>query len=106
MAHLRLTGYRDATGALRDAYAQMMARPLPSVYLPAHGDAPGIIRAHSLDPALHTTARQPGIVVAVHPPTVRQVMETAARGIRMPRKSTSFSPKPRMGVVMRDLRDA
>jgi uncharacterized protein (DUF1015 family) len=61
---------------------------------------------HSLDQALRTTARQPGIVVAVHPPTVRQVMETAARGIRMPRKSTSFAPKPRMGVVMRDLTDA
>ena len=61
---------------------------------------------HSLDQALHTTARQPGIVVAVHPPTVRQVMESAARGIRMPRKSTSFAPKPRMGVVMRDLHDA
>ena len=60
---------------------------------------------HSLDQALHTTVRQPGIVVAVQPPTVRQVMETAARGIRMPRKSTSFAPKPRMGVVMRDLRD-
>jgi uncharacterized protein (DUF1015 family) len=61
---------------------------------------------HSLDQALHTTARQPGIVVAVHPPTVPQVMESAARGIRMPRKSTSFSPKPRMGVVMRDLSDS
>jgi hypothetical protein len=24
----------------------------------------------------------------------------------MPRKSTSFSPKPRMGGVMRDLRDS
>ena len=51
MAHLRLTGYGDSTGALREAYAQMMARPLPPVYRPAHGDAPGIIRAHSLDPA-------------------------------------------------------
>lgn len=61
---------------------------------------------HSLDQALHTTARQPGIVVAVHPPTVAEVMETAARGIRMPRKSTSFAPKPRMGVVMRDLQDS
>jgi len=61
---------------------------------------------HSLDQALHTTARQPGVVVAVSPPSVRQVMDTAARGIRMPRKSTSFTPKPRMGVVMRDLRDA
>jgi uncharacterized protein (DUF1015 family) len=61
---------------------------------------------HSLDQALHTTARQPGIVLAVHPPTLSQVMETAARGVRMPRKSTSFAPKPRMGVVMRDLHDA
>jgi len=34
------------------------------------------------------------------------VMACAARGERMPRKSTSFGPKPRMGVVLRDLRDA
>ena len=61
---------------------------------------------HSLDQALRTTSRQPGIVIAVQPPSLRQVMDAAARGIRMPRKSTSFSPKPRMGVVMRDLRDS
>ena len=61
---------------------------------------------HSIDQALHTTARQPGLVVAVQAPTIQQVMDTAAQGIRMPRKSTSFGPKPRMGVVMRDLRDA
>lgn len=61
---------------------------------------------HSLDQAMHTTQRQPGLVVAVRPPTLAQVMDTAARGLRMPRKSTSFSPKPRMGVVMRDLRDS
>jgi uncharacterized protein (DUF1015 family) len=61
---------------------------------------------HSLDQALQTANRQPGIVVAVHPPSVAEVMETAARGGRMPRKSTSFAPKPRMGVVLRDLRDS
>jgi uncharacterized protein (DUF1015 family) len=60
---------------------------------------------HSLDQALHTTARQPGVVVAVRPPTLAEVTASAAEGIRMPRKSTSFAPKPRMGVVMRDLRD-
>jgi len=60
---------------------------------------------HSLDQALQTTARQPGVVVAVRPPTVAEVTQSAARGVRMPRKSTSFSPKPRMGLVMRDLRD-
>ena len=44
----------QATGALAEAYAAMENRPMPSVYIPAHGDAPGIIRAHSLDPELLT----------------------------------------------------
>lgn len=61
---------------------------------------------HSLDQALHNTARQPGVAIAVRPPRLEQVMASAARGERMPRKSTSFAPKPRMGVVLRDLRDA
>jgi hypothetical protein len=61
---------------------------------------------HSLDQALRSTVGQPGIVVAVRPPTLGQVMSTAAQGVRMPRKSTSFGPKPSMGVVMRDLRDS
>jgi uncharacterized protein (DUF1015 family) len=75
--------------------------------LPAWGVADEQIGYHhSLDQALQTTARQPGVVVAVRPPTVEEVMETAARGVRMPRKSTSFAPKPRMGLVMRDLHDA
>jgi uncharacterized protein (DUF1015 family) len=83
------------------------AAVLHEVLLPAWGVAEEQVGYHhSLDQALHTTARQPGIVVAVHPPTVDQVMQTAARGVRMPRKSTSFAPKPRMGIVMRDLTDA
>jgi uncharacterized protein (DUF1015 family) len=83
------------------------AAVLHDVLLPAWGVAEEQVGYHhSLDQALHTTARQPGIVVAVHPPTVPEVMATAARGVRMPRKSTSFAPKPRMGVVMRDLHDA
>jgi uncharacterized protein (DUF1015 family) len=61
---------------------------------------------HSLDQALHHTAGRPGIVVGVRPPSLAQVIASAADGRRMPRKSTSFTPKPRMGVVLRDLRDA
>ena len=80
---------------------------LHETLLPAWGVAEEQVGYHhSLDQALHTTARQPGVVVAVHPPSLAQVRDAAARGIRMPRKSTSFSPKPRMGLVMRDLRDA
>ena len=82
------------------------AAVLHEVLLPAWGVADEQVGYHhSLDQALHTTARQPGVVVAVSPPSVAQVMETAALGVRMPRKSTSFAPKPRMGVVMRDLSD-
>jgi hypothetical protein len=61
---------------------------------------------HSIDQGLHTVARQPGLVVAVRAPEIAEVIAAAAAGIRMSRKSTSFGPKPRMGVVMRDLRDA
>jgi hypothetical protein len=50
MAHLRVTWFRDSTGVLRETYQQLLERPLPAVYRPAHGDAPGILRAHSLDP--------------------------------------------------------
>jgi uncharacterized protein (DUF1015 family) len=60
---------------------------------------------HSLDQALHNIERQPGVVVGVRPPQLRQVLASAGRGERMPRKSTSFTPKPRMGLVLRDLRD-
>lgn len=61
---------------------------------------------HSLVQALHALARRPGIAVAMAPPSVEQVLRSAARGVTLPRKSTSFEPKPRMGLVMRDLRDA
>jgi uncharacterized protein (DUF1015 family) len=83
------------------------AAVLHEVLLPAWGVADEQVGYHhSLDQALQTTTRQPGVVVAVSPPSVAEVIETAARGVRMPRKSTSFAPKPRMGVVMRDLHDA
>jgi uncharacterized protein (DUF1015 family) len=82
------------------------AAVLHDTLLPAWGVAEEQLGYHhSLDQALQTVARQPGVVVAVRPPTLREVTASAERGIRMPRKSTSFSPKPRMGVVMRDLRD-
>jgi len=86
--------------------APVDAAVLHDSLLPAWGAAEEQLGYHhSLDQALQTVARQPGVVVAVRPPTLREVTASAERGIRMPRKSTSFAPKPRMGVVMRDLRD-
>lgn len=52
MAYLRMIGKQEADGDLLEAYLAMAARPIPSAYVPAHGDAAGIIRAHSLDAEL------------------------------------------------------
>lgn len=49
---LAIIGYEASRGQLRDIYDKMRERPLPPVYHPSHGGAPGIITAHSLDPAL------------------------------------------------------
>ena len=49
---LRIITHAQATGPLAAIYQQMLARPLPPVYRPAHGGAPGIVQAHSLDPQL------------------------------------------------------
>ena len=52
MAWLRTIPRAEAQGALAEVYAAMAARPIPDAYRPPHEDAPGIIRAHSLDPQL------------------------------------------------------
>jgi hypothetical protein len=52
MAWIQLIGRRDADPALGAIYEQMASRAMPAVYRPPHGDAPGIIRAHSLDAPL------------------------------------------------------
>jgi hypothetical protein len=49
---LTIVDYAASRGQLRDIYDRMRERPLPQVYRPAHGGVPGIIAAHSLDPAL------------------------------------------------------
>ncbi len=49
---LATTSHAESTGALREIYERMLQRPLPPTYRPAHGGAPGIVVAHSLDPEL------------------------------------------------------
>jgi alkylhydroperoxidase family enzyme len=52
VAWLETVSRGRADGALAEAYDAMAARPMPPVYRPPHDDAPGIIRAHSLDARL------------------------------------------------------
>jgi hypothetical protein len=52
MAWLGTVSRAQAVGELAETYAAMAARPIPDAYRPPGDDAPGIIRAHSLDPVL------------------------------------------------------
>ena len=51
--------------------------------------------------AVRAATRNRGVAVLMRPVTTDLVRDLAARGERMPRKSTSFGPKPRTGVVLR-----
>jgi hypothetical protein len=52
MAWIPVIGRREADATLAAVYDRMASRPMPPAYRPPNGDAPGIIRAHSLDPVL------------------------------------------------------
>jgi hypothetical protein len=56
---------------------------------------------HDVAGALRTAGRTGGTAVLLAPVSVNTVFELAAAGERMPRKSTSFGPKPRTGLVLR-----
>jgi uncharacterized protein (DUF1015 family) len=56
---------------------------------------------HDANAAVQLAARTGGTAVILNPLTVEDVMAIAAEGERVPRKSTSFSPKPRTGLIMR-----
>ncbi|MFX4293002.1 DUF1015 family protein [Streptomyces bohaiensis] len=69
--------------------------------LPSH-----IAYLHDTDAALEQAARHGGTAVLMRPVEERTVLELARQGVTMPRKSTSFGPKPATGLVLRLLEDS
>jgi uncharacterized protein (DUF1015 family) len=63
----------------------------------------GVTYHHTAESAVASAERGGGCVVLLNPSTVADVLEVSAQGERMPRKSTSFGPKPRTGFVLRTL---
>ncbi|MEV4733023.1 MFS transporter [Saccharopolyspora sp. NPDC049426] len=55
--------------------------------------------------AVETARRTGGVAVLTNPPTQHDLKTAATAGIRLPRKSTSFGPKPHPGLVFRTLDD-
>jgi uncharacterized protein (DUF1015 family) len=56
---------------------------------------------HDAARAVEKARRRNGTAVILNPLKVPDVLAVAARGEKVPRKSTSFGPKPRTGLVLR-----
>jgi uncharacterized protein (DUF1015 family) len=56
---------------------------------------------HNATDAVAAANSSGGVALLLAPPRHAEVLAIAAQGERMPRKSTSFGPKPRTGVLMR-----
>ncbi|MFF9897484.1 DUF1015 family protein [Streptomyces longispororuber] len=67
-------------------------------------DAPEhIAYIHHTEATVEKAEREGGTAVLMHPVREEVVRDLARQGVTMPRKSTSFGPKPATGVVLRDL---
>jgi uncharacterized protein (DUF1015 family) len=67
-------------------------------------DSPEHIRyLHDTAAAISQAQRLGGTAVLLHPVREHVVLDLARQGVMMPRKSTSFGPKPASGLVMRSV---
>ncbi|MFZ3495846.1 DUF1015 family protein [Streptomyces sp. 5.8] len=87
--------WRDQPAAVADHLLLARAWSVP--------DLPGAVRhVHDADQALAAVAaREGGTAVLLPSVSEDTVRELAARGVLLPRKSTSFGPKPAAGLAMR-----
>lgn len=60
-----------------------------------------VLISHDTDEAIRMAEELGGTAVICNPMPLTAVIDIAARGERVPRKSTSFGPKPRTGLVFR-----
>ncbi|WP_370094139.1 DUF1015 family protein [Streptacidiphilus sp. MAP12-20] len=100
----------DATVPLNlpEEYRRLDATVLHSVLLDhvwrVPDDPEHIGYLHDTDAAVREAARLGGTAVLLHPVEEGVVRRLAEQGVTMPRKSTSFGPKPATGLVLRNLR--
>ncbi len=64
-----------------------------------------VLLRHSVESAVAAARETGGVAVLLRPTPAATVLDLAARGVLMPRKSTLFVPKPRTGLVLRCFAD-
>lgn len=92
--------------ALPELWRSMDTVALHHLLLPAWGvEEPDISYHHDPAHAVGQASTRGGLAVLLAPVEVDVVFALAEQGVRMPRKSTSFGPKPRSGLVLRTFED-
>jgi uncharacterized protein (DUF1015 family) len=91
----------DRPPTVRDLDATLMTDGLLASLWGIGDDERRVRYEHDPFVAVRHAAELGGTAVLLRPTRVGDVMAVAAAGARMPRKSTSFGPKPRTGLVLR-----
>jgi len=68
-------------------------------------DSEGVLVVHDAGEAVRSAIATDGVAVVSNPVPFGVVRDLALHGERVPRKSTSFGPKPRSGLVLRGFDD-
>jgi uncharacterized protein (DUF1015 family) len=90
------------TGVPPESWRALDTVLLHHVLLPAWGIAePAVSYHHDAAHAVKRAQDEGGTAVLLAPVDVTDVFALAEQGVRMPRKSTSFGPKPWSGMVLR-----
>ncbi|MFD9359314.1 DUF1015 domain-containing protein [Streptomyces sp. NPDC060031] len=90
-----------------EAWRRLDATVLHATLLDALWDVPDtpdhISYIHDTEATVAMAERNGGTAVLMHPVREEVVRDLARQGVTMPRKSTSFGPKPATGLVLRSL---
>ncbi|MEV0966580.1 MULTISPECIES: DUF1015 domain-containing protein [unclassified Streptomyces] len=98
---------RTVRGDRPDAWRRLDATVLHATLLERIWNIPDspeqITYIHDTEAAVIQAERRGGTAVLMHPVREEVVRDLARQGVTMPRKSTSFGPKPATGLVLRSL---
>lgn len=94
----------DRPSAWRELDATVLHRTLlDHVWHVPEDDPERISYIHDAAATVEKAEREGGTAVLLHPVQEEVVRDLARQGVMMPRKSTSFGPKPASGLVLRGL---
>jgi hypothetical protein len=100
---------RTLDGGRPESWRRLDAAVLHSALLSEVWQVPdrpsGINYLHDAETAVEQAAKRGGTAVLMRPVREETVRTLAEQGVTMPRKSTSFGPKPATGLVLRALDD-